>query len=134
MADRRDSYRQWYSSFDPKSMMLTLEGAGNDDEDLLIPARYEVCETCSGKGKHVNPSIDAGHGITQEEFDEDPDFRESYVRGDYDVQCVECKGQRVVPVMDETRATPEVQAAVERWMQDQADYAAECAAERRMGA
>jgi hypothetical protein len=57
---------------------------------------WAVCPTCEGEGKHVNPSIDS-HGISREEFDEDPDFEEAYFSGAYDVTCVECKGQRVVP-------------------------------------
>lgn len=131
MSDRRDTYRAWYSSFSAKEMEFTLEG--DDGEDVVIPARYEVCETCDGKGTHVNPGVDA-HGITQEEFDENPGFRESYMRGDYDVQCVECKGLRVSPVVDDSRATLEQMKMVEERMKDLADYAAEVAAERRMGA
>lgn len=72
----------------------------------VLPARYEVCTTCRGKGKHVNPSIDA-HGISREEFDEDPDFMEDYLSGFYDVTCYECHGKRVVPVIDDARLTEE---------------------------
>jgi hypothetical protein len=57
--------------------------------------KYMVCPVCEGEGKTVNPSIDA-HGLTREDFAEDPDFAESYWRGDYDIQCRACNGQRVV--------------------------------------
>jgi hypothetical protein len=57
---------------------------------------WEVCSVCRGNGQHVNPSIDA-HGITWEEFDEDPDFKEEYFSGLYNVTCYECKGLRVLP-------------------------------------
>ena len=57
-----------------------------------MPAVYEVCETCGGKGKHVNPAID-GHGISAEEMHEDPDFAEDYFSGVYDVPCEECGGR-----------------------------------------
>ena len=128
--DRRER-KPWYHSFDEKRMMFTLETG--EGEDIEIPAKYEVCGTCDGKGRHVNPSIDS-HGITREDFDEDPDFAEGYFNGDYDVPCNECHGNRVAPVVDEGRATPEqVKAAYDK-MEDDANYYAECEAERRMGA
>ena len=67
-----------------------------------LPTKFEVCGRCSGKGTHVNEAID-GNGISREEFDEDPDFAESYFRGDYDVACTACKGLRVVAVIDAKR-------------------------------
>lgn len=57
---------------------------------------FAVCPTCEGRGSHVNPGIDA-EGLSAEDFAEDPDFEESYFRGDYDVPCAECGGARVVP-------------------------------------
>ncbi len=62
-----------------------------------VPCRFEVCGSCDGRGRYVNPSIDA-HGLTADDFAEDPDFAEDYFRGVYDVTCDECRGQRVVPV------------------------------------
>lgn len=79
-----------------------------DDEGSEIhvfPARYEVCRTCDGKGKHVNPSIDA-HGISRDEFDDDPGFEEDYFSGVYDVECYECHGRRVVPKIDDSNLNP----------------------------
>lgn len=129
--DRRETDHKWYSSFDAKKMRLIIEN--NEGEELEIPAKYEVCGTCEGKGSHVNPSIDS-HGISPEEFAEDRDFEESYFRGDYDVPCNECHGQRVTPVPDEAQLTPELKAQVEIWQEDfyntrQIEYM-----ERRMGA
>jgi len=57
--------------------------------------RFKVCPKCEGKGSHVNPSID-GNGLTYEDFENDPDFEEAYFAGNYDVECYECHGQRVV--------------------------------------
>lgn len=57
---------------------------------------FAVCPTCEGRGSHVNPSIDS-QGLSAEDFDEDPDFREDYFSGAYDVPCAECRGNRVVP-------------------------------------
>lgn len=75
----------------------------DEDQRLFIPFqfKYGVCGTCDGKGTHVNPSIDA-HGISPEEFDDDPDFRDNYFSGMYDVACYECQGRRVVPELNST--------------------------------
>lgn len=69
---------------------------GDGTRDLLLPGKYRVCPRCDGEGKHVNPAIDA-NGISPQEFDEDPDFREAYFSGAYDIKCEECKGERVLP-------------------------------------
>jgi hypothetical protein len=50
---------------------------------------------CEGEGTTVNPNIDA-HGLTYEDFQEDPDFAEDYKSGMYDITCNGCHGQRVV--------------------------------------
>jgi hypothetical protein len=112
-------------------MTFTLEdGEGTEVE---IPARYEVCGTCEGKGTHVNPSIDS-HGLTWDDFAEDPDFAEGYWEGRYDVPCNECGGRRVSPVVDESRATEAQQKMFNDWAESIAEMEAEMAAERRMGA
>jgi hypothetical protein len=50
-----------------------------------------ICPICDGDGTHVNPSIDA-HGLSREDFDDDPDFAEDYMRGVYNVACQTCGG------------------------------------------
>lgn len=47
---------------------------------------------CEGEGTTVNPNIDA-HGLTAEDFREDPDFAENYFSGTYDVPCRACGGK-----------------------------------------
>lgn len=69
-----------------------------------LPTKNVVCATCGGKGKHVNRAID-GHGLTQEDFDSDPDFAENYFSGWYDVNCEECQGNRVTQEVDENILT-----------------------------
>jgi RecJ-like exonuclease len=73
---------------------------------MEVPAKRTVCPRCEGTGTHVNPSID-GHGLTQEDFDADPDFAEGYFNGRYDVRCEECDGRNVVEVPDLSRLTAE---------------------------
>lgn len=61
---------------------------------MKLPSKYEVCDQCSGSGKVVNPSIDAG-GLSHEDFYEDPEFEEAYFSGRYDMTCPNCGGKRV---------------------------------------
>ncbi len=113
---------------DHKRMCIVIEDYG--DGEYEVPAQHEVCPVCSGKGTHVNPSIDS-HGIGAEEMYEDPDFAEEYFGGAYDVECNECAGQRVVLVPKDSNHPGAV--ALERARQNEYEYAAECEAERRMG-
>lgn len=104
----------------------------DEEEEFELPIHFEVCPTCSGKGTHVNPSVDAG-GLTAEDFAEDPDFAEEYMSGTYDVSCYECGGERVVPVIDRDRADPAILKRLDAYEADMAAYRAEVEAERRMG-
>lgn len=77
---------------------------GYDDEEP--PRRSErkrrkwsICPVCDGEGSHVNPNIDS-HGLSAEDFRDDPDFAESYFRGDYDEQCRTCHGTGKVEDID----------------------------------
>ena len=127
--DRRDTNHKWYHHFDKERMIISWEGG--DGETVEIKAQYEVCGTCDGKGKHVNPSIDA-HGISAEEFAEDPDFAEDYFRGRYDIPCNECHGERVVPVVSDDESEENKKRAQDK-MDDWYAYQQEIDYERRMG-
>ncbi len=162
--DHRDiaaNTSKWYKSFDEKTMTIKVEVACDDEvyeelkeslsegayklidpEDGCVTLRMEfvVCPTCNGKGKHVNPSIDA-HGITAEEWDRDWSYedRENYMSGVYDVQCYECNGRRVVPEVDKTpyfftKEVKEIVELIEDGIADEAEYVRTCMMERAMGA
>lgn len=123
-------------------MRKTFTFENDDGEEIEVDLspfmRKAVCDGCHGEGTHVNRSID-GHGISAEEWerDWDPDEREDYFAGAYDVTCEDCHGLRVVDVLDEEafeKAEPE---CYERWCEDRRsarEMAATYAAERRMGA
>lgn len=124
---------KWYDSFDEKKMTVTYTHYDDEgcEDQRTVPVEFEVCPTCEGKGHHVNPSIDA-HGISADEFYEDPDFAEDYFSGLYDEPCRQCGGRRVVPVpMDDDEETLSYLEKKARW---DAEYHAERMAERRMGA
>jgi len=127
-SDRRVTCRdnRWYNSLDENRMVAI---ATLDDEDVEVPFTWEVCPTCNGKGSHVNPSIDC-NGLSASDFAEDPDFAESYMRGDYDQPCNDCGGRRVVPEC----ADEAYLEKIEDHCRCIADMNAEYEAERRFGA
>lgn len=119
-----------------KITFLTLD-AETAEVEIDLPAKYEVCDLCHGEGKHVNPAVD-GNGLTQEDFDEDPDFREAYFSGVYDVRCEECQGTRVMLEVDEAackaQGLEKELAAYFQYRRDMDAVDAAMAEERRMGA
>lgn len=109
---------KWYNRFDERTMTayVTFMSEEGEEEQRPIKCVYEVCDTCNGKGSHVNPSIDCC-GLTSEDFADDPDFAEDYFDGTYDVPCYECEGRRVVPEPDESRLPD----WYEEWARDRGD-------------
>jgi hypothetical protein len=71
---------------------LTIEIAGE-----TYPAKYEVCQTCHGRGKCM-PEAMRTHAYSQEDFEQDPELRDQMLSGGYDKTCYACKGERVVLV------------------------------------
>lgn len=108
-------------SHQPKFIVLD-----ENDEEMSLPCHFVVCDRCNGTGVHDNQAF--SNGISSEDFNEDPDFREQYMRGDYDVPCTECDGNRVVSAPDRERLNAEQLTALESHYRG----LAEAAAERRM--
>lgn len=134
---------KWYKSFDKNKMQVFVKVPNPDEESedeyvlKALPVKMAVCNRCDGRGCYVNPSIDTG--ITQEEFDDDPDFKEGYFSGRYDVQCEECVGNNVVPEPDEDKINSSKEYSETYYVLvhlEKENYAYEklCEAERRMGA
>jgi hypothetical protein len=101
-----------------------ITGEEQVEFEVTLPAKFEVCPTCKGRGKHVNRNID-GNGLTREDFDEDPDFEEAYFRGDYDVPCEQCDGNRVISMVDEAQANPKLLKLYQNEQQADAEFRAE---------
>lgn len=95
--------------------------------------KREVCPRCDGTGTIVNPAID-GNGLSAEDFAEDPDFKEQYLSGFYDVRCPDCDGRNVVEVIDLKNSDPELVEEYDKWLKSHYETEAIYAAERRMGA
>jgi hypothetical protein len=105
------------------------------NEEITLPFRYVVCDNCGGTGKIVNPNID-GHGITYEEFEEDPDFERDYFNGVYDICCNVCNGSRVLPEIIESNLSDVQKLIFEAIIEaDKFDYRYErqCRYERQFG-
>lgn len=125
MCDKRE--RGFYPAgiiADHERQILVDEYEGTEHK-----AAYTVCPVCDGKGSHVDPAID-GNGLSAEDFADDPDFREAYFGGSYDVQCSGCRGMRVV--LEPT--TAEGKAVLRERAEAAMAYDAERMAEIRMGA
>lgn len=105
----------------------------SDGTQVPLPTRWEVCDVCNGDGTHVNPSIDC-HGLTPDDFAEDPDFAEEYLSGTYDVPCNKCQGRTTMRAVDLDRLSPQHLALWEQQQRDEAYDRAEHWAEIRMGA
>jgi hypothetical protein len=133
---------KWYKSINEKKRVALVElpcedgceycGGGNCEEELEVSIKFIVCQVCNGTGKHVNPSIDS-HGITSEEFHEDPDFEEDYFSGVYDVTCYKCNGLRVIPDIDEDKTSKEIVQRYLNYVDELAKDATERAYVQRMG-
>lgn len=139
---RVTSRRKWYNRFDESEMKVSVniwDFDENEDEiewEAEFPVTYKLCDTCEGRGKHVNPSIDAG-GLTYDDFVDDPDFYEDYRNGRYDVNCYGCNGKRVVPVIDITEMSDEQKVWYARFQEmerEREEMEAKCRSEMRMGA
>jgi hypothetical protein len=143
----RAANRNNHLVFDENAMTLTwtrneaiYDNEEGFEKDIVVVfhAAFGVCDTCGGKGKHVNPSIDSGGICQDDEFwedDCDEDTGESrYFRGDYDVTCYECDGRRVSPFIVETPETADALAEYQEYLREEAAYERERAAERAMGA
>lgn len=125
MDERERRFDPFDGTFNETTMTGLLWGEGPP-----IKCHWEMCDLCEGKGTHVSPSVDS-HGISAEEFYDDPDFAESYFSGVYDVPCAECGGRRVMWVPNTN--DPNIKE-YEEAVQSHYDYLGEMEAERRMGA
>jgi hypothetical protein len=114
---------------------LIDEDAGPDEEyefEVEFPATREKCDRCDGTGTHVNPAID-GNGLS-EDSQSDPEFMADYMAGHYDVRCEECKGEKIVLVIDREAADPKMLKLLDEAEQAERECRAAEEAERRAGA
>lgn len=113
-----------------KQWVITKKG---NSFEVSLPAHRVVCPTCDGQGAHVNPAVD-GHGLSHDDFAEDPDFAEAYFTGRYDVRCEECDGRNVIDEINWDALTEKMKDRVNRQREQETadEFGWRC--ERRMGA
>ena len=112
------------------TITITVSDDEGFERELELAARVVKCHRCDGKGVHDNPAFE--NGISPDEFSDDPDFRDGYFAGHFDVTCSECHGRRVVKEIDRTAITPDERAAIALYDASERDAAEERAHERRM--
>lgn len=118
-------------------MKITLEWFDDDGAEIYeeLPAKHEVCGNCEGHGTHLRAAI-REHAYTQEEFQESFDEEEAaeyFTRGGrYDVTCEVCKGNRVVPVVDESELTEAQRESYSQFCEYREEAEREAYTDRRM--
>jgi hypothetical protein len=115
---------------DRKIALVSVSGL-----ELEVPFGWKVCSVCEGDGTVTNPNIDAGGISGREMRRRGPEFRRSYERGDYDIDCPMCDGRRVEPELDpKTEDQEDVVDALRDRLQDAREIDQTRRAERAMGA
>lgn len=137
MMDSRTNAKNAWEDYDERSNTIAISWTKYDDEHdteeeemLKLPAKLELCDLCNGKGKVVNPSIDAG-GLSQDDFYDDPGFEEDYFSGVHDISCPQCRGKRVVPVVNYDGLSREEKEEFDKYQREQAEIAEEEYSDRR---
>ena len=134
--DRRTNAEDAWEGYDTRANTITISYTIYDEEDyetekeLELPAKFEICDLCEGRGSVVNPSIDAG-GISEDEFDADPEFRESYSSGAYNISCTKCGGRGRNPVVNYEKLSEEQKKEFDQYQHDKAEEARDAENDRR---
>ena len=116
------------SRISQRNQTITLFHAdGTEEEESQLPGKWCICGHCDGRG---TSSSYLGAFTASEWREQDDDFKEDYMAGHYDRPCDDCGGTGKVWGIAWERCTPEQQRA----LQEEIDYQAEVAAERRYGA
>lgn len=87
------------------SNTITVDVYTNRDAiKASFPARWIICGACDGNAVTTRHIECDGGGFTSEEWcracDDDEDFAENYLSGNYDRPCPDCKGLGRVHVID----------------------------------
>jgi hypothetical protein len=98
------------------------------EEHGPLPTKYEVCDYCNGEGTRAL----GGACISGDALD-DHEFMSDYFNGAYDTKCEDCKGLRVIKVIDLDRMQPDMIKLWKRHLREIEDANAESLAEMRYG-
>lgn len=118
-------------------MKITLKWYDDDGDEISeeFPAKHEVCCDCGGHGTHLREAI-REHAYSMEEFRESFDEEEAaeyFTRGGrYDVTCDTCKGNRVVPAVDEDSLSSKQRESFAQYCEYREEAEQEAYTDRRM--
>lgn len=63
------------------------------------PIHNSICLMCEGEGTVVDPNVDSC-GLSDQDFDDDPEFKNAYFDGAYDIKCPTCKGSKIISTIN----------------------------------
>lgn len=119
---------------DPKrTVILECESEDQQFYSVACHAQKAVCPTCDGEGTTLCDPL-RGVAFSPEQMHDDPDFRENYFGGAYDVACDQCSGNKIVLEADPEffNALPEtIREDFERKISNDRRHEAEVESERR---
>lgn len=106
---------------------------------IPLEVYYEprICGTCSGEGTTWHGW---GYGTESCSYSSDEwaelgeEGQDAYMDGTMDKECPECKGAKILRMLDEVSTPSSIVRDWQEWMKDKAEMHAEMAAERRAGA
>src|SRR5262245_25725128 len=102
----------------------------DDGSEKELATYWEICGHCRGDG---TSSAYLGAFTGDEWREMDSDWQEDYLAGRFDRACESCGGSGKGRVGDWSRLSSEDAAVYEAQLQDDREYDAMCAAERRYG-
>lgn len=106
----------------------------DDGTEVELPFKWAICRQCDGHNRSLAHVECDGGGFTSSEWaEQDDDFKEGYLRGDYDRPCPECEGGKV-KIPDYAMMTKDQRELYREQCRSLLELKAEEAMERRMGA
>lgn len=110
------------------SITITWEDDDGVEHVTDVPARWEICGDCRGRG---GSSEHLGAFTAEDWAEQDDDFRADYLAGVYDRPCSSCGGDGKVRVVDVARSklTDEQRRALD-WRNEMRRADAECRADQ----
>lgn len=103
----------------------------NEEGELYVNAKYEVCSSCDGHGSYFRSDLDENALVEGMRDDCDEEGIDAYYGGSFDQICSECHGKRVVanPTLPDWADT-----LLQEWYQIEKRERNYAEQERRMGA
>ena len=106
----------------------------NGTKGIAVGSTKIVCPTCNGTGSHFRRDLDENALIDNIQEDGDDEGMKSYLSGDYDQVCTNCRGNNVVNQIDWDTVPEWARKCIDQWEESARQHNVEVQAERAMGA